>query len=247
MNEQIEVTSCTPTVHRLTWTGKDEDQTEQAIARAMDCQMPNTELFKAMVAQTRLSLLICSVPSRIQDLAKLLAEIDRQIAGRAGVEVIVLMDNRQMSVGRKRQELLRMARGEFITYIDDDDWIAPDYVEVLMEILDNPDRPPFYPDVICPEVRVSIDGEQHGIVEMSCEYAREGPLNEYRPPRTCRPPHELAIWSRAVALQSEFPNLSYGEDFDWARKLWPMVQTELKISKALYWWRHSTAEEIHKP
>lgn len=198
-----------------------------------------------VAGKIKLSLLVCSVPHRIFALAKLLQELDRQIAGRAGIEILVLMDNKLMTVGKKRQRLLEMAQGEFVTYIDDDDWISPDYIDTLMEILDNPERPPFYPDVICPEVTVSIDDGQVGRVEMSVEYADQ-PIQEYRPPRTCRPPHELAIWSRAIALRSRFPDTSYGEDFEWARPLWPLVKFEVKIAKAIYWWRHSTAEEIHK-
>ena len=83
-----------------------------------------------------LSILIPSLNERSEMLKKLESELHRQIGDR-NVEVVHVSDDRQMSIGQKRMMLLTMAKGEYITYVDDDDWIPEDYIDRILVALEN--------------------------------------------------------------------------------------------------------------
>ena len=79
----------------------------------------------------KLSILICTVPSRVGNfLPAAVTELQRQIdsSGQGQVELIYLGDNKQRTVGRKRNDLLQLAQGEYVAFVDDDDRVAPNYI-----------------------------------------------------------------------------------------------------------------------
>src|SRR4030095_2341394 len=49
------------------------------------------------------------------------------------VEHLVLLDNKKRTVGEKRDALMRAARGDYISFVDDDDMIALDYVALILQ------------------------------------------------------------------------------------------------------------------
>ena len=53
------------------------------------------------------------------------------------IELIWDEDNKEKSIGKKRQDLLERARGEYIVGIDSDDWIADTYVIDIYNALKN--------------------------------------------------------------------------------------------------------------
>jgi glycosyltransferase involved in cell wall biosynthesis len=55
------------------------------------------------------------------------------------VEIIFLRDNKEISIGQKRQKLLEKANGDFVVMIDDDDDISENYIQSII-------------DAICPEI-----------------------------------------------------------------------------------------------
>src|SRR3990172_9946081 len=83
-----------------------------------------------------LSILICSLQKRFELLKQLHFHLFKQIytlnvLGK--VEVICNVDNKQKTTGQKRNELLQAARGKYISFIDDDDWVADYYVEEILK------------------------------------------------------------------------------------------------------------------
>jgi glycosyltransferase involved in cell wall biosynthesis len=46
------------------------------------------------------------------------------------IELIAFFDNKKRTIGKKRDEMLDLAKGEYLVFIDDDDRIAPDYVKI---------------------------------------------------------------------------------------------------------------------
>jgi glycosyltransferase involved in cell wall biosynthesis len=73
------------------------------------------------------SILIASVGVRNADLERLLAGLAPQIDAEDGrVEVVVYWDNFESTLGRVRQALMDDARGEYVSFVDDDDEV-PDY------------------------------------------------------------------------------------------------------------------------
>ena len=84
-----------------------------------------------------LSILICSVDieERQDKLKKLIYELHRQISKNYAeemVEIIVDSDNMNKSVGQKRNDLIEKAQGEFICFIDDDDFISENYLSIIL-------------------------------------------------------------------------------------------------------------------
>ena len=84
-----------------------------------------------------LSILICSVDieERQIKLKKLISELHRQISKNYAeeiVEIIVDTDNMYKSVGKKRNDLIEKSKGEFICFIDDDDFVSENYLSTIL-------------------------------------------------------------------------------------------------------------------
>lgn len=84
-----------------------------------------------------LSILICSVDTeeRQVKLKKLINELHRQISKNFAeemVEIIIDTDNMEKSVGKKRNDLIEKAQGEFICFIDDDDFVSENYLSTIL-------------------------------------------------------------------------------------------------------------------
>ena len=85
----------------------------------------------------KLSILICSVDTEERQikLNKLISELHRQISKNFAeeiVEIIIDTDNMIKSVGQKRNDLIEKAQGEFICFIDDDDFIDENYLSMIL-------------------------------------------------------------------------------------------------------------------
>ncbi len=72
------------------------------------------------------------------------------------VEVLIKKDNKEMSVGRKRQMLLNEAKGEWSIFRDDDDDDYGNYIELILSAINKaPDA-----DCIGTWGRMTTDGEK---------------------------------------------------------------------------------------
>lgn len=180
-----------------------------------------------------LSILTPAVPSRLPRIEKLVREIEIQI-GSAPVEHLVLLDNKRRTVGEKRDALLRAARGQYVAYVDDDDWVHADYVkELLASISAHPGV-----DVITFQQHVTYN-KSEGIVEFKL-----GNPNEAFVPGgiTKRNAWHICAWRRALALQSGFPASNYGEDWAFAAPLCAVQNLrEVHLPKILHYYHHSAA------
>ena len=88
----------------------------------------------------KLSILICSLEKRHLQLQSLLEEIQTQILlcdATTIVEVITEVDNKQITTGAKRNNLLNKASGKYICFIDDDDHISNDYLRLILEAIES--------------------------------------------------------------------------------------------------------------
>ena len=78
-------------------------------------------------------ILIASIAHRTDMLTDLLAELKRQLV--PGVGVLVYRDNRQQLYGPKCQRLYDASKADYVSMLDDDDWISEDYIQAVMEAL----------------------------------------------------------------------------------------------------------------
>lgn len=198
-----------------------------------------------------LSILICSLPERRGQLDHLLGGLWRQILRRNerrdlygespvpifdpsatdALEVEVLVDDREgVTIGEKRQALLERSRGHFVAHIDDDDGIAHDYVDRVVDALRE------HPDVDCASLvgAMTTDGHRLERFEHSLKYEKWEPRDGVH----VRSPNHLNAVRRDLALQVGFSPRSSGEDFEFSTKLRPLLRTEATTGTApiyFYW------------
>lgn len=181
----------------------------------------------------QLSILICTLLSRKHLLIPLIAELKAQINNLNAsekVEIITETDEGQLSIGEKRNTLLDKAKGKYICFIDDDDWIAPTYLsEILSSIMEYP-----HCDVLslsllveCPTFWKEPKPAYHSIDSHESYQTSEAWF---------RTPTHLNPVLRDHALQIKFAHKSMGEDTDYAQRLYEsgLLRTEAKTNGFLY-------------
>ena len=170
-----------------------------------------------------LSILVASLPERIELLSKLYKQVVPQTIGKP-VEILVITDNRTMSIGQKRQVLNEMAKGKYVVHVDDDDTISEDYVDLLLEKI----RENRY-DVINFVCMVHIGDEN----PKPCYYSKDfiySNLEKYN----LRKPNSRCCFRKETALQQNYHDYPYAEDDDWGERIAPFIKRECIIDKVLY-------------
>src|SRR3990167_4379776 len=79
----------------------------------------------------KLTIGIPTVVGRESSLKKLVDGLEYQIKSNgveSFVEIIIDKDNKEVSIGSKRNRMYENAKGLFTVMIDDDDYISPDYI-----------------------------------------------------------------------------------------------------------------------
>lgn len=176
-----------------------------------------------------LSILIPAVPERIAMLGELTELVGRQARG-LPVEILVLVDNRQRTTGLKRNGLVALARGAYVTFVDDDDWVADTYVSDILQAID--DNPGVGSVVF--DVALYLYGQFSKIFRYGQEY-----LWEETEEWICREPGPLMCWSRDIMLRYPFPDQSVDEDSVWVRRgAWKFETVpQVRIPRVLYYYR----------
>lgn len=192
--------------------------------------------------QPVLSICICALQSRIGILAKLCRELDWQIENNNAkelVEVIVNLDNKQKPTGKKRQELLEQAVGKYVVSIDDDDWVSEHY---LYEILKGCESDC---DAIAIEGWIETNGKNRTDWRTSKDYdnitIKEGGKQVY-----LRTVNHICPIRREIALQVGFPPKSNAEDKAYSDGVRPLLKTEYRIDKQIYFYKFSTLNKEYK-
>lgn len=178
-----------------------------------------------------LTILIPTLPNRRPLFNELLNKLLVQSEGQP-VEILSLLDNRVIPLGKKRQMLLDMAQGEYIVFIDDDDKISDDYIQtIILAIYQNPGV-----DVITHPIHVQrTGGGPWGMAYYGLKYTYATRIDtgtEYYGP----PPHTVP-WRREIAQQAKFPpGKIFGEDSDWVTQACKLAKTEIDLGVPLYWY-----------
>lgn len=170
----------------------------------------------------QLSILIPTILKRRHMLDRLKLELLTQIADS---EVELLTDPGIGTVGAKRQRLLKQAKGEYVVFIDDDDWVSEDYISSILAAIE------LKPDVIGMNGWITTNGlyKKKFTLSKNCEYKDNGTYYE-------RFNNHLCPVRREIALQIGFKDMGFGEDYDYALRLKNsgLIKEEVFISKDLY-------------
>lgn len=192
------------------------------------------------------SILICGLPERYHTVQPLLYSLleKQSVARLSDVELLYFMDNRRRSVGAKRNALLDAARGEYVSFIDDDDMVADDYVRRIYDAIVATRRQTPPADVICFGQRATL--QPHGVTH-ECTYSIQNKTRELRP--TDRPgvfawtgpPAHTMVWRRAMLEGLRFPDRQFGEDVELVDEACKRAKTEIQIAHSLYEYRFDEA------
>lgn len=181
----------------------------------------------------KLSILVPTVTTRIDQREKLLAKLCAQAAGKP-VEILSLIDNRQRSIGMKRQALLDIARGEYIAFCDDDDDISDDYISSLLA-----------------EIEVGADCitfEQHTVWNDAHSHIVFGLNNKDEELKhggtTLRGPWHVCAWRREKVAGCLFLDANWGEDFIWSIQARRKVHDATHIPRVLHFYTHTDTASL---
>jgi len=198
-----------------------------------------------------LTIAIPSIPSRIRmNLEPMFSRLMTQIGSRKDVEVISILDNKSMTIGRKRQLLHSIAQGKYCVQIDDDDDVVPTFVEEVCGAIQSHDGV----DVIHYNQEAIIEGVSF-LISTDINAPRI-PFDQL--PRTpkdqsgnfipCkRPPWHWCAWRTEFAKKFAFGNSMAGEDALFVENAIPNVKSDYKIDKILHiykWSAQSTSAPL---
>jgi len=155
-----------------------------------------------------LSILIPTLVERDAQRETLLASI-REKLGRLAptlrVEFCIDRDNRQTSIGVKRERLKKGAKGKYLAFIDDDDNITDAYIEDVVATIGGGFQ------VMRLVGRMGaydfVHSTEFNLTTMMCSASD--------PPVFQRPPNHLNPIMSDIAKFFSFQDATYGEDLDW--------------------------------
>lgn len=184
----------------------------------------------------KLSILIATTIDRRDMFNNLYIELTKQISElklRNIVEIVYIEDNKQMSIGSKRNELLKLASGEWIVFFDSDDKPNDRYVELIYNTIIN------NPDIDC--IGINVNMTTNGKNPQRCchrlkykewkdkvdgwDYVRN--ITHFNPVK------------KELALKTGFKDLRYGEDKDYSDRLFPLLSKEFYIDEPLFYYLYT--------
>lgn len=180
---------------------------------------------------TKLSILIPTITSRREMFFSLTDDLKEQANKFPGqVQIKFLVDEGENSIGQKRNALLCLAIGEYVCFVDDDDRVSSNYIDLLMEGVNK--------GVDCCSLRgeITTDGKNPKPFIHSLDYKewfeKDGVYY--------RGINHLNCVKREIAVQIGFPEKNHGEDYDYSMKLMKsgLLKTEHKIEEILYYYKY---------
>lgn len=213
------------------------------------------------MSQPILSILIPITPDRREGVLKLYKNITRQTGINTlfliesskeirhgnnsdySIELIEYMDNREMSIGEKREYLYKIAKGKYSWQIDSDDDISDDAIKKVLIACESS----LNVDCITFQESVTING-QYSKSNFSLEYedwAGDGNSDLGDGFSYHRTPFYKCVIKTDIARSVPFEYIRYGEDHVWARALRPHLKTEIHIPEEVYIYTHNSKPEDH--
>lgn len=191
-----------------------------------------------------LSILICTIPERVEKFTALYNEVMAQkhelnsLHPMLGdVEVLVNRSKRFLdggiSIGKKREDLVYKATGKYLCFLDDDESIAPNYLESLVRLCRQ--------DVDIVTFRALVKMRSFwGLVDMKLGYK----VNDQMTPdyTVRRPPWHMCPMKSIYAKMFAFQDISNAEDFEWMQKVLECCTTEAHTDRIIFTYNHGDSE-----
>lgn len=176
----------------------------------------------------KLSVLIPTLSETysIHMLSRLNEILDPQIQKHSDkVEKIIHDAGRFMPTGQKRNELVARAEGDYIIFIDSDDVVSEDYLELILKAIEEG------PDVVTFCGNITEDGgpRKKFVIKLGEGYEeRRGVYYRY--------PNHLTAMKRELVKDVKFPHIWIQEDYQYATQIkrQGLLKTEVHIHKEIY-------------
>ena len=176
-----------------------------------------------------LTIAIPTVVERLAQFKRLLDFVNDQSAN-LPVEVIYESDNKEISIGKKRDILIQRASGKYMVMIDDDDWINNNYVSLVLAALEK------QPDCIGYVEKIQHSNQLSCISNRFNDWGNK--IDGYDYVRT--PFFKVPIrtdFCKKIGCQ----DIRYTEDHDFARRLKSsgLIKREKFIHSEMYIYRYT--------
>jgi len=195
-----------------------------------------------------LSILIPSIPSRAKLLDNLVDDLIAQQKRLANdhpmiARVCVITDESKsfldggLSIGEKRNALIEKSQSDYVCFLDDDESIAPNYVESLVRLCLQD------ADVVTFRAMTKLK-DFWGLVDMRLAYK----VNDQMTPEYTvrRPPWHICPVKSKYAKLYKFEDKNNAEDFEWMEKVLRHCTTEAHTDKILFVYNHGDHSEADK-
>lgn len=191
----------------------------------------------------KLSILIPTVPQREVMFVELINHLYKQCAELLNTEVEILTDSSPvgtMTTGEKRNKLLSEAKGDYVWFIDDDDWVSDTAIADILEGIKT------YPDSFAINGTFTENGKNFHkwFISKDLEYCADI-IDEEEV--YLRPPNHITPMKRSIATYIGFPAKSNQEDYDFCMRLKAskIIKTEYKIDKPIYDYRYLNYNKLY--
>lgn len=153
------------------------------------------------------------------------------------IEVLIFEDNKQRSIGYKRNYLYEKANGEYCASFDSDDLPSENYFSLILNGIKNS------PDCLSLRGEMTTDGKDPQTFEHSLQYSEwKDNGSQYPAVRYERYPNHLNVIRSYIAKQFKFPEINHGEDKAWSDALHEsgLLKTQGYIDKVIYFYKYRT-------
>ena len=194
------------------------------------------------------SILIPTMPGRLEKFTNLFNELHRQLAymqtfhPTLGQIEIVIDDSKRfldggLSIGKKREALVQRAEGKYCWFLDDDETIAPNYLETLVRLCCRNED-------VCTFRAIGKFDNYWAVYDMSLYNTWNEPST---PDKTVvrQPWHQCPVKTE-YAKMYHFPDTSYGEDWAFMEKVLTHCKTEAHTDAILLQYNHGKHSEADK-
>ena len=155
------------------------------------------------------------------------------------IEIISESDDGTLTIGGKRNLLNQKAKGKYIVQWDDDDWIHPNGIDMIMEgIKTDVDVVTFnnYTDI----KQWGKHQHFHKFISLKNNPAR----TDYEKSEIYCPPDQKSVLKTEIVRNIKFWNMNHAEDWYYMIDINPYLKTEHKIEEFIYLYMNRTNQTM---
>jgi hypothetical protein len=147
-------------------------------------------------------------------------------------EILFECDNKEISVGAKRQKLLERASGAYVVFVDDDDEVNDVYIPKIINkiIINQPDSVGFI-------IECDMEGKKETAIASNkySDWCENEDGFKY-----CRTPYHKTPIKRELALSIGYKDMRFGEDYDYSKRLKEshLIKKESFIEEVMYYYNY---------